>query len=126
MIDWMIEVLNNYKCEDETFFIAVGIMDRFFKKTERELKAEDLHLIGVVSMFIASKYQDLVPLKMVVVEEKISHGKFSAREILKKEEEILTTIDYDITKPSSWDFICFFFEEIFMNNSNNHMIKINI
>ena len=31
MIDWMIEVLTNFKCDDLTFFIAVSLMDRFFK-----------------------------------------------------------------------------------------------
>jgi hypothetical protein len=31
MVDWMIEVLTNFKCDDQTFFIAVSIMDRYFK-----------------------------------------------------------------------------------------------
>jgi hypothetical protein len=29
MIDWMIEVLTNFKCEDQTFFLAVSLMDRY-------------------------------------------------------------------------------------------------
>jgi hypothetical protein len=33
MIDWMIEVLTNFKCDDQTFFLAVSLMDRFFKHT---------------------------------------------------------------------------------------------
>lgn len=31
MIDWMIEVLTNFKCEDQTFFTAVSLLDRFLK-----------------------------------------------------------------------------------------------
>ena len=31
MIDWMIEVLTNFNCDEQTFFIAVQIMDRYFK-----------------------------------------------------------------------------------------------
>ena len=31
MIDWMIEVLTNFKCDDQTFFLAVGLLDRYFK-----------------------------------------------------------------------------------------------
>jgi len=34
MIDWMVEVLTNFKCDDLTFFIAVSLMDRFFKATQ--------------------------------------------------------------------------------------------
>jgi len=32
MIDWMVEVLTNFKCEDETFFISVAIMDSYMSK----------------------------------------------------------------------------------------------
>jgi hypothetical protein len=30
MVDWMIEVLTNFKCDDLTFFLAVSMMDRHF------------------------------------------------------------------------------------------------
>jgi hypothetical protein len=29
MVDWMIEVLASYKCTEQTFFLAVRIMDKF-------------------------------------------------------------------------------------------------
>ena len=56
MIDWMIEVLSNYKCDESTFFESVNIMDRYFKECEKKniiLLPQELHLIGIVSMFIA-------------------------------------------------------------------------
>jgi hypothetical protein len=31
MVDWMVEVLTTFKTSDQTFFLAVNIMDRFFK-----------------------------------------------------------------------------------------------
>jgi hypothetical protein len=31
MIDWKIEVLTNFKCDDQTFFISVNLMDRYMK-----------------------------------------------------------------------------------------------
>ncbi len=31
MVDWMIEVLTNFKCDDQTYFLAVSLMDRYFK-----------------------------------------------------------------------------------------------
>lgn len=33
MVDWMIEVLTNFKCDDLTYFIAVSIMDRYYKNS---------------------------------------------------------------------------------------------
>ena len=29
--DWMIEVLTNFKCEDQTFFLAINLLDRYLK-----------------------------------------------------------------------------------------------
>jgi len=55
MADWMIEVLSNYNCDDLTYFESINIMDRYFKECAQRkivLNPEDLHLIGVTSMFI--------------------------------------------------------------------------
>lgn len=124
MVDWMIEVLTNYKCEDNTFFIAVNIMDKFFKCLEktRILQPAELHLIGVTSMFIASKYQDIYPLRLKTVHEKIAHRKLSTHDIKSKEEEITKCLNYIIGKASQWDFICSFIEDIFYNPNNNFYI----
>lgn len=73
MIDWMIEVLTNFKCDDQTFFLAVRLMDRYFKNKAETREIGDLHIIGVTCMFIASKYEDIYPLKMKMVHEKIAH-----------------------------------------------------
>jgi hypothetical protein len=75
MVDWMIEVLTNFKCDDLTFFLAVSVMDRYFKGCPKTLQVGDLHVIGVTSMFLASKYEDIYPLKMKTVFEKIGHSK---------------------------------------------------
>lgn len=57
MVDWMIEVLSSYKMTEETFFRSVKYMDIFFKKATKKLEVSDLHIIGVASMFMASKYE---------------------------------------------------------------------
>ena len=75
MIDWMIEVLTNFKCDDQTFFLSVSLLDRYFKLKPDIREISDLHVIGVTSMFIASKYEDIYPLKMKMVFEKIAHKK---------------------------------------------------
>lgn len=59
MVDWMIEVLTNFKCDDQTFFLASSLLDRFLKNSPRVLEIGELHLIGVTSMFVASKYEDI-------------------------------------------------------------------
>jgi hypothetical protein len=73
MIDWMIEVLTNFKCDDQTFFLAVNLQDRFLKNTPTPKEVSDLHITGVTCMFVASKFEDIYPLKMKTIYEKIAH-----------------------------------------------------
>ena len=129
MIDWMIEVLSNYRCDESTYFESVNLMDRYFKICNLKniiLKPEELHLIGVSCMFLASKYQDIYPLRLKIIHEKIAHKKLSIDEIKKKENEILKFLNYNIGKPTMWDFINLFIEEIFFVNCNNYLIKHNV
>jgi len=92
MVDWMVEVLSTFKCSDQTFFLAIDIMDRFFKNSSRPLTSSDLHITGVVAMFIASKYEDVVPLMMKTMVNKIGHGKFSQDLIESRELEVLKAL----------------------------------
>jgi hypothetical protein len=105
MVDWMIEVLTNFKCDDQTFFLAVSLMDRFFKLKQEGKEVSDLHVIGVTVMFISSKYEDIYPLKMKMVFEKIAHKKISIEKIKALEMDIMKTISYRVPAPTSLDFL---------------------
>jgi len=105
MIDWMIEVLTNFKCDDQTFFLAVSLQDRFAKGCEKTLEVGDLHVLGVTSMFVASKFEDIYPLKMKTVHEKIAHSKLDVEKIKTLELEIMRIIKYKIHAPTVLDFL---------------------
>ena len=123
MVDWMVEIFTIIQTNDITFFNAVNIMDKYFYKTEISYNPSDLHLIGICSIFISSKFCDINPIRLKFLIEKIGHGKFNKEEILKKEEEILSTLQYDILKPTIYEFTTFFFEDLFFNYENNFNIK---
>ena len=126
MVDWMIEVLSNYHCDESTYFESINLMDRYFKQCEikkQVLQPAELHLIGVTSMFIASKYQDIYPLRLKIVQDKIAHNKLTCQEIKNKEDEMMRYLGYNIGLPTIWDFITIFMEEIFYINCNHHQIK---
>jgi len=42
----------------------------------------DVHKIGVISMYIASKFEDVFPLHSKVVSEKIAHGTLSPSKVV--------------------------------------------
>ena len=105
MIDWMVEVLQAYKMCDQSFFLAVNILDRFFKKERKSLPQSELHLTGMVAMFISSKYEDLSPLLMKTIINKIGHGKFTIKGVLERELQMLRTIEFRIGSPTILEFV---------------------
>lgn len=105
MVDWMIEVLTNFRCDDQTFFIAISIMDRYFKDCPQIKEVSDLHITGVTTMFVASKFEDIFPLKMKTVYEKIAHKKLDIERIKSLELDIMKTIKYKIHAPTVLDFL---------------------
>ena len=123
MVDWMIEIFTTIPTKKITFFICVNVMDRFFYLTKKKYKGEDLHLIGICSIFIAFKYSETKPLKLDFLVEKISHNKFNKNEIIEMEEEILNTLNFNLLKPTLYEFTTFYFRNIFYCIENFYNIK---
>jgi hypothetical protein len=80
-------------------------MDRYFKKTDCHISYSDIHLIGVAAMFIATKYEDVSQVNLLTVVKKIGHNKFSAKEIIAQEHEILIAIGFHIGVPTIKEFL---------------------
>lgn len=55
---------------------------------------KDVHLLGVTSIYLASKYEDVVPLHSKVVAEKIAHGAIEPKIITAKELEFLRMFEF--------------------------------
>ncbi len=59
LVDWIIEVHLKFKLLPETLFITINLIDRYLSKTS--ICRNNLQLVGVTCMFIASKYEDIYP-----------------------------------------------------------------
>ena len=75
-------------------------------------------LTGIVSMFIASKTTDYIPLNLELVKTGISHDRHSTEEIIEKEREILKTLDFDVDFFTVYDVIKSF-QAYFVCNHND-------
>jgi len=107
MVDWMIEVTTSFKCCPRTYFLAVAIFDKYLiaaNKRNKSLANKDIHSVGVISMYIASKFEDVFPLHSKVVSEKIAHGSISQKDIVRMEQEFLQFLDYDVDFVTPFDF----------------------
>lgn len=108
MMDWMVEVCTSFKCSSRAYFLATQIFDKYLCKMSqagRRFGNKEVHGIGVVAMYLASKYEDIFPLHSRIVSEKIAHKALSANEILKREKAFLDAFDYDIDLVTHYDFI---------------------
>ena len=80
-------------------------------------------------MFIASKYEEIYPLRLSVVHEKIAHKKLSIDSIKRKEKEILDALEYKITGVTPYDFIMTVLSQINLHDTlseklSDYLIKV--
>ena len=75
MVDWLIECCHSFNCDERTWFLAQAIFDKYLilNKDVKVLKNAEVHKIGIISLYLASKYQDIIPLNSMTAYEKIGH-----------------------------------------------------
>lgn len=116
MVNWMVEVTSVFEIQPLTFFTAVRIMDLFYANTRRTLDSDDVHLTGIVSMFIASKLLDSTPLRMNRVVAKIGHNTFTVGQVKDKEKEMLQVLGFFVVFPTVLTFAESFVEAFLFNH----------
>ena len=116
MVDWMIEVFSVNKSEPGTFELAVHIMDSYILNTNKILKDEDIHLIGLTSIYIASKMEEKIPMRLIHIVNNLGKGVFSKAEIIAMEKEIVETIEFDFFTAGTYDYLMTFFWDLKVNN----------
>lgn len=102
LIDWLIEVHLKFKLLPETLFLTVNLIDRYLER--EDIPRTKLQLVGVTSMLIASKYEEIYAPEVrdfVYITDKA----YTKEEILKMEYAMLTALDFNVTSPSSFRFL---------------------
>lgn len=102
LIDWIIEVHLKFKLLPETLYLAVNLIDRFLDI--RSANTSELQLIGVSSLLIACKYEEIY-FPDIKDMAKITDDTYTKKEIVEMEAKILSSLEYNITTPSSYRFL---------------------
>jgi cyclin B len=82
LIDWLVEVHLKFKLYPETLYLTINLIDRYLEK--EVVHRQHLQLVGVTSMLIASKYEEIYAPEVrdfVYITDKA----YTKEEILKKE-----------------------------------------
>ena len=102
LIDWIVDVHKKYRLNPETLFLTVNIIDRFLSK--QNVTTIKLQLVGVVSLLIASKYEDIHP-PLVKELADITDGAYVPSQLLSMENQILSCLNFDLFYPTQWHFL---------------------
>jgi cyclin B len=62
LIDWLVDVSEKFKLNQNTLYISIGIFDEYLSKVS--VKRNKLQLIGITSLMLSAKYEDIFPPKL--------------------------------------------------------------
>ena len=102
LIDWLVDVNVKFRLVPETLFMTVNLIDRYL--SVRTVTRHRLQLVGVSSLLIACKYEEIYPpsLKEFVA---ICDKAYTSQQILDMEADILATLNMELTHSSALRFL---------------------
>ncbi|XP_048436490.1 putative cyclin-A3-1 isoform X2 [Pyrus x bretschneideri] len=92
LVDWLVDVAEEYKLLSDTLFLTVMYIDRFL--SVNVLNRKRLQLLGVSSMLIASKYEEISPPhveKFCYITDNTYH---------RDEADILKSLNFNLGNPT--------------------------
>ncbi|XP_060532142.1 cyclin-A2 [Cylas formicarius] len=102
LVDWLVEVSEEYKLHTETLYLAVNYIDRFL--SYMSVLRGKLQLVGTAAMFLASKYEEIYcPNIQEFVY--ITDDTYSKRQVIRMEHLILKVLGFDLSIPTPLAFI---------------------
>ena len=102
LVDWLVEVHLKFRLHNDTLFLTVNIVDRVLERSA--VYRQQLQLVGVTALFIASKYEEIHPpeLKDLVY---ITDSTFLREDILDMEARILRLLEFRVTASGPHRFL---------------------
>lgn len=103
LVDWLVEVQENFELFHETLYLAVRLVDLYLSRNSA-VKREYLQLVGATAMLIASKFEELQP-PLVDDFLYLCDDAYTHAELLQTERDILKALGYDINAPVAYRFL---------------------
>lgn len=102
LVDWLVEVAEEYKLHRETLFLTINYIDRFL--SQMSVLRNKLQLVGAACMFLASKFEEIYPpeLKEFVY---VTDDTYTQKQILRMEHLVLKVLSFDVAIPTANCFL---------------------
>ncbi|GJX20821.1 G2/mitotic-specific cyclin C13-1-like protein [Tanacetum coccineum] len=102
LIDWLVEVSEEYNFLPESLYLTVSYIDRYLSLNV--LNRRRPKLLGVSSMLIASKYEEISPPHTEDFCD-ITDNTYTKQEVVKMEAEVLKTLKFEMGNPTVKTFL---------------------
>lgn len=102
LVDWLVEVCDEYQQQSETLHLAVSYVDRFL--SYMSVVRTKLQLVGTAATYIAAKYEEVYPPEVSEFVY-ITDDTYTKREVLRMEHLILKVLSFDLSTPTSLAFL---------------------
>ena len=96
LLDWLVEISYAYRLHRETFHLACEYLDRFMTCVSRPMQMDRLQLIGMTSLFLAAKVEEIYPPKL---KDLASHMESYSL----NNEEAISQFELFMLKTLSWE-----------------------
>lgn len=103
LIDWLVEVHQQFHLLAETLYLTVAIIDRYLQEV-RTTTRKKLQLVGVGAMFLASKYEETFAPEVGDFVYICDYA-YTKDEILRMEKVIVRTLNFSFSRPLPLHFL---------------------
>ncbi|KAG0479283.1 hypothetical protein HPP92_010141 [Vanilla planifolia] len=102
LVDWLVDVAEEYRLISDTLFLAVSYIDRYL--SSNVISRQRLQLLGVSAMLIASKYEEISPPH---VEDfcYITDNTYTKKQMVGMETDILKFLKFEMGNPTIKTFL---------------------
>lgn len=118
LVDWLVEVADEYNLHAETLFLAVSFVDRFL--SSMSVVRNKLQLVGTASLLIAAKFEEIYPpeVKEFVY---ITDDTYTQEQVLKMERVVLKILSFHVAAPTINYFLLRFAEVSHAPDTAKHL-----
>ncbi|MEE6461652.1 hypothetical protein FKM82_001358 [Ascaphus truei] len=106
LVDWLVEVGEEYKLQNETLYLAVNYIDRFL--SSMSVLRGKLQLVGTAAMLLASKFEEIYPPEVAEFVY-ITDDTYTKKQVLKMEHLVLKVLSFDLAAPTIQQYLTQYF-----------------
>nr|XP_045010638.1 cyclin-A2-like [Jaculus jaculus] len=106
LVDWLVEVGEEYKLQNETLHLAVNYIDRFL--SSMSVLRGKLQLVGTAAMVLASKFEEIYPPEVAEFVY-ITDDTYTKKQVLRMEHLVLKVLAFNLAAPTVNQFLTQYF-----------------